>query len=566
MVDTSITIRTVDDVSKLTPEQARAVLATIEAEAEAQRYRQDPVAFVRERLGGITWADVLPQDPEEVKKVISEYVAWFDAQGFAEDYIAHFRDATTIPDRQAEILEAFRDHPQVVVASANSIGKTFIASDALIWFFETQPLDVVALSTAPNKRQVDELLWRYIRAKYAALENSRGRMMPKASKIEIDEKSFAAGYTAENDDNFQGYHSRSICLVLDEAVGVHPSIWEAAQSILTGENARLLAIGNPTDLSGDFYEAFHGRSANWYSMHISAFDHPNVILGRSVIPGAVTRENILLHRGNWGEGSPAWDSRVLGRFPEQSDKQLISAAWLTAARKLDFSSRPARTCGRCAWCVRNQNPTEATTDVAVGSSKIVKPSGCMKPPAPVKVAGLDVASEGDDRGVLTLVTDGVVESIETWLKHDTTHYANVAEQAIQAGYVVKVDSTGVGVGVTDTLKARGYKPGVHYHAVNFGAAAVNKDRYPRVKDEMWGNLADLLRNGEVSLSELPEHVYRDLWADLVSVQRKENVAGKIETESKKDRRARGVRSPDLGDSLALALYHPPKRGIYVGTV
>ena len=46
---------------------------------------------------------------------------------------------------------------------------------------------------------------------------------------------------------------------------------------MTSRRARLLLIGNPTSLAGTFYKAFHQRRTQYKTIHISAFDTPNLL-------------------------------------------------------------------------------------------------------------------------------------------------------------------------------------------------------------------------------------------------------------------------------------------------
>ena len=45
---------------------------------------------------------------------------------------------------------------------------------------------------------------------------------------------------------------------------------------MTSRNSKMLVIGNPTTLSGVFYDAFHKDRALWHTIHISAFDTPGL--------------------------------------------------------------------------------------------------------------------------------------------------------------------------------------------------------------------------------------------------------------------------------------------------
>ena len=109
---------------------------------------------------------------------------------------------------------------------------------------------------------------------------------------------------------FQGFHAPHVLVIADEAAGISEKIFEGITAVLKGAHSRLLAIGNPTVLEGWFYEAF--KSEGWHSIHISAFDTPNITRGRIVVPGLVTGSDIEQARIDYGEGSSLFQARVLG--------------------------------------------------------------------------------------------------------------------------------------------------------------------------------------------------------------------------------------------------------------
>ena len=54
---------------------------------------------------------------------------------------------------------------------------------------------------------------------------------------------------------FQGFQGR-LLTVVDEAHGVKADFWDAIEGIRAGGDVRVLALGNPTIVSGPFYDAF----------------------------------------------------------------------------------------------------------------------------------------------------------------------------------------------------------------------------------------------------------------------------------------------------------------------
>ncbi|MDP6775702.1 MAG: hypothetical protein QGI83_02935 [Candidatus Latescibacteria bacterium] len=175
--------------------------------------------------------------------------------------------------KQTDILESVRDNRRTVVPSAHNVGKTHIAARVGLSFLYTHRPSVV-LTTAPKLTQVRDLLWARWRAAHSRSKHKLGgecltvRCQPDPDNPEW----FAVGLTAKDDVAFGGYHEAHLLLILDEAPGVPPHIWEAVEGMLSGENVRCLAIGNPVERSGPFYQA--ARSPLWHTINISAWEHP----------------------------------------------------------------------------------------------------------------------------------------------------------------------------------------------------------------------------------------------------------------------------------------------------
>jgi hypothetical protein len=229
-------------------------------------------------------------------------------------------------EKQREIMRAVAINPRVAVASANGMGKTFLAARLAAWFLCTYRPSIV-VTTAPTDRQVSEVLWREIRAfaaKAKARGNAIGGKLLLTNKWEFGPDHFAIGFsTTDNDPSkFQGFHAPHILVIADEAAGISESIFEGITAVLKGGHTRLLAIGNPTSPEGWFHDAF--RSEGWWTSRISAFESPNVKEGKLVLPGLATLQDIEQARIDYGEGSPVFQARIEGRFPTQSEDAMIS--------------------------------------------------------------------------------------------------------------------------------------------------------------------------------------------------------------------------------------------------
>ncbi len=118
---------------------------------------------------------------------------------------------------------------------------------------------------------------------------------------------------------------------------------------------------------------------------------------------------------------------------------------------------------------------------------------------------------------------------------------------------VFLDVTGLGAGVYDRLRERGYK---EVHAVNFGSKAREAQRYANKRAEIWARLAGwLLDEGGADIPDSDE------WqASLCAPGYSFDSNSRLLLEKKEDIRGRVGFSPDVGDALALTFAENVKTG------
>jgi hypothetical protein len=414
-------------------------------------------------------------------------------------------------EKQQKIVESVRDNSYTCVASGHGVGKTFISAATTLWFLFTHPESRV-ITTAPTTRQVESILWTEIHNLYKNAKWPLGGRLLKTS-LTISDKWFALGLSTDDPDRFQGHHARSLLLIMDEAPGIDPKIYEASQGILTSDGARALLIGNPTSSTGPFYDRFHNK--RWSKFHISCYDSPGVADPKSY-PMLTTKNWIEERKEEWGERSPMFQSRVLGQFPDEAEDILIPLHW----------------CERAA----GRSAKERTKDEYNVSDHVY--------------LGLDIARKGKDKTVLTTFIPNRVTRIKTITSKDLMEAVNlVIAESVSAGTKlmrITIDDTSLGGGVTDRLRELGY-PAM---GINFSQRPTRPLRFRWIKDEMYWHMRELFRSDELVI---PNN--ETLMAQLSSVKyRIIPRSGKIEIETKEDMRKRGLDSPDLADSLALALW------------
>lgn len=422
-------------------------------------------------------------------------------------------------DKLREVLQKLVDGKRVAVPAGHGVGKTWLEARIALWFLNCFPPAKV-ITTAPTWPQVELLLWSEIKAAYnrSAIPLA-GRIL--STELKVREDWFGVGFSTSGKSDereygtpkFQGFHGENLLVIFDEAPGVRHEIWISAISLLVGSNNKILAAGNPTSPSGDFYEAC--KSPLWEKVRISSFDHPNVKEGRVIIPGAVTAEWIEDRRKEWGEDSPLWQAKVVGDFPDEGEDTLIPLSW-----------------------------AEACVGLNLGTDGL-------------KCLGADIARYGGDNTVLAEFWGPTLQPLEAVNKKDTNwtigriknkHTGMAIRDAkgdiVGYGYdAIGVDDTGVGGGVTDGLEAEG----IDVEPFNFGASPTEPERFENLKAEIYWNFREDVRDKQVSLPNDPELINQ-----LCSIKYKYTRKGKIAIESKDDMRKRGLKSPDKADAVVIA--------------
>ena len=418
-------------------------------------------------------------------------------------------------EKQVEVLEALASGRRVAVKAGNGLGKGFCAGVSVLWFLYSRDPAVV-LTTAPTFRQVRHVLWRQVRSLYFRSRTPlRGHVL--GTRWELAEDRYAMGLSAETADQFQGFHSPNMLVVVDEAAGVSDAIFEGIESVMTSsETSQLLLLGNPTTTSGAFRRAFHEERQLYECITISALESPNVTAGRIVVPGLTTAAWVKERREVWGNDNPMFCARVLGEFPVQDDNTLLPLTLIETATQLwsgDIRSEP------------------------VGTD------------APVVIA-VDPARFGSDHSVILRRRGNRVEDIQSFNGLDTMQLAKRVESAILLHHPqqVVVDEIGVGAGVLDRLRELGYP----VHGVNVAKPAQRDGLFANLRAEGYWRLREMLEARQLALPP-DQRLTGELAALKYEFRKGDN---KLVLESKDSMKNRGLPSPDRADALMMAFLEP----------
>lgn len=413
-----------------------------------------------------------------------------------------------------------RAHRRVRFQSGNATGKTHELAGAIVEFVATGEKRRV-ICTGPSFDQVQRGLWSEIRNAWrdAASRGIKIGAEPGAVSWEIGPGHGAFIASVDNISSIQGGRgSGGTWIVMDEAQGVRDAdLWTALESLMQSPLSRFFTSCNPLFPEGVDYE--NSLSAEWHTVTLDSLAHPNVVTGRNIIPGAVTRQWVEECRKRWGEDDPRWIARVLGRYPEIGATSLFSMRTIENAATM----RPTRKEGLHI--------------------------------------GIDVAGEGGDLNVATVVRDCVVEDVREWSGIDPMGtvgtIVNLVREINANPANVHIDSTGLGCGIVARLR----EMGLAVDGVNFGEAPSNAwsdllhdQRALNRRCEMYLVAAQLLRDGELVIPAKFDLTRRDLCATRLTAP---HSSGASQIEKKDAIRKRIGRSPDFGDSLVLALCRAP---------
>lgn len=415
--------------------------------------------------------------------------------------------------KQREILLSVFENPITVVRACHSTGKTFLAGVAVLAFmFLKIPCKV--LTTAPSFYQVKDLLW----AEVNKLWNLRigkpelgfpGRMT--TTRFTISHDWFAEGLSPKTSVNFHGYHQKHVLGVFDESPGVRKEVVEGAMSLLASGDCHILHIGNPTSMSGHFWELFSTKDLGLRvgRFHISYKDTPS-FTGEPFAGGyLITKDYVEFMAKKYGENSPIFQSKCLGEFPAEGEDQVISYALATSA---------------------------IDRDVVDDTDEIVM--------------GVDVARYGTDLTCLVKRKGNRVLSVETLAGRSVMEVVGKIVSDLREDNIkmVVVDEVGIGAGVVDRLlelKSAG-EIGCEVLGVNTGEKAIDRAVYYNRRTELWFVLRDYLKEACIPNND-------DLVADLVSTKYRYTSDARYQVESKDDVKKRLGRSTDLADALMLSL-------------
>jgi len=423
--------------------------------------------------------------------------------------------------KQREIADSVAKNRITAVRSCHSSGKSFVSGRIVLWYLQTNK-DSKVITTAPSWTQVNQILWKEIHSAYNSIKEVdnrftfQGRLLSTSYDVSPDWFAMGMATRQEGDatsvaDRMLGFHSKTgkILIVVDEASGVLEPIWGAIEALMTSGEAKLLAIGNPYRISGSFAKLFKQSGVN--KIWIQDTDIPNIQENKNIFAGLMSPDYPRDMEEKYGKDSNIYLVKVKGQFPGSESDTLISLSDIENA----FLREPI---------ISNEE----------------------------RIMGVDVARFGDDRTAFIIRQGNNILLKESYRKEDTMQtVGRVVDKIITENLPpenVNIDDIGVGGGVVDRLREKGY----NVSGINIGTKAdVSNDFVEdKLAEKRFANLrasAYWAVKEWIKTASIPRD---DDYLELSNMKYKFSSSG-ILIEGKDEMKRRGLSSPDVADALML---------------
>jgi hypothetical protein len=265
------------------------------AQSRIARWRDDPVAFVRECLGA---------EPD----------AW-----------------------QVEVLRAFNANQRLALKACKGPGKSTVLA-WLIWnFLLTRPHPKV-VATSVTADNLHDGLWTELSKWQARSPILKAAFVWTATRIQAKDHpstwwASARAWSKSADpssqaDTLAGIHAERVLFVIDEAGSVPDSVAAAAEAgLAVGKETKLVIAGNPTLLEGPLYRACTRERALWWVKEITG--DPDAPDRAPRIDPKWAREQIE----KYGRENPWVLVNVFGRFPPAQSNALLGVEEVARAMR-----------------------------------------------------------------------------------------------------------------------------------------------------------------------------------------------------------------------------------------
>lgn len=342
-----------------------------------------------------------------------------DPWAYARDIFGY-----SLTPQQDDVLAALLIEPRLLVPSGNNLGKTFILGlwglycfDAIASLEDPDTGDreqgARILLPGPDHPTVFQTLYSEMLV-HAARAEARGHLMPgERSELSVNWRvrpmwnieafspparvHLAVQHTAS------GRHHRNQRALIEEGQGVAEPLWKATEGMCSSAGNQIVSSFNPTEPVGSAYA--RATNGTYRTIHLDAFEHPNIKQRRLVIPAAVdfkvvdARVRDCRDRGPYPQTplEPEYGDFVYA-LPRRTQEEIGPRADGIPGHP-EARPRVYRPTGTFTAQVRGQWPRSSDTGLfdpgAIDQAVDRWRKGC-DPQGPPDGVGFDPAREGDD--------------------------------------------------------------------------------------------------------------------------------------------------------------------------
>lgn len=481
--------------------------------ASVAKYREDPVAYARERLG----VEFMPHQSAVAFAIAGQWHRITDEMRA----LAHLTN------------EGKR---KIAVTSGTKTGKSALVIGLALWFYECFELSRTFMSAAKGD-QIRTVLWRELdlvlkhaphRPEGLLQEDpSRGFRSPDRTR-EIK------GFTGRKIESLAGI-SGNLLLEIDEASFLEEDKAQAIEGNRSGEGdlgAPLLYTSNPTRTEGPFFDAFHSKQEYWTTAHfdseeISAWAAKN----RPDLKYVCSPSRIEEWLREWGRESPFYIVRVKGDFLRIETGRIISLHLIEAAHARWETLNEDDELGVLSIGFDPAGENTQTTRRDEAGFCVVRGRKCLE---------VFAKRSASDEECLTILYGYLAKHRHP---HEVPRIVIDAEGDIGARFV--------GLLRAEAERRRIQEPASSFtlHPVRAGSKHVrNPQNFAYVRDELWRAGAEwMLEGGLPTDYKLDAELHLPIW-DMRN--------GKASASPKTYFRDQLGRSPDRADALLLAVWMP----------
>lgn len=443
--------------------------------------------------------------------------------------------------KQVETLDAISNNRKVIVYANHGASKTRTAAIVARWFYDCFQESRV-ISTAPTFQQVANLLWKELIQMYV---EGRVQHQWKVNTLDVQDpfnaKHFVKGISTDKPVRLEGHHAVRLLWIIDEMKGFREELWKAIKGSLSNVHSKVIGLSTTDGVEPGslFYNIVdrHPDFDDWVHVKITINDMPEFNkqdwVGIEWLDDEGLNWRYVTKKWNemevpisgemwraecekeWGIESPLYRSKVLAELADITEESVI--------KMLYFEKMWAN------W---------QDIDLNNLSGK--------------KVLGVDPAGEGEDFTALWYrVGDVFVKSAKFHIG-DQNDLVSQAENFINFDKEVeiRVDQTGLGLGVCQEFKRRGYKT----IGIFFNGQSTSPLYADRITDMFFHFKHNYHRFAMQKTPEAQETMKQLCGRRIggTSFTKRFN-SDALYIESKKTYKARNDgKSPDLGDAFLLA--------------